>query len=330
MATYKEIVGKKVQFLSSDPPASVGEGQIWYNSTSNTFKSSVATAAWASGTACTNNPRNGAAGDGPVTAGWVAGGGSSPGDANATTEEYDGSSWTAGGAYPTATYGLGGVGPQTAALAFGGNSGSITAAASEYNGTAWSSPTSMPAARNYVCRAGTQAAALAFGGYLTASHTETFEYDGSTWATGGAYPVGIEYAAGTGTQTAALAATGYHQPGGTTVPDASNEYNGTAWTAGNAVNTARFNVQGFGIQTDAVIAGGNAPSVPGSTTATETYDGTNWSTSPATLGTARNGAMAMGHNGGSTSTGWLVGGEPTQKATEEYTVAAAVKTITTS
>jgi len=48
MATYKEIFGQKIKALSADPPASVGEGQIWYNDTSDAFKSSVTTAAWAS------------------------------------------------------------------------------------------------------------------------------------------------------------------------------------------------------------------------------------------------------------------------------------------
>jgi len=333
MATFKEIRGQLIKKYTTNPTNPL-EGQMWYNNTTGTLKvyRNIG-GVWASGTSASNSPKTFAGGDGPVTAAWVAGGGGSPGDANATTEEYDGSSWTGGGAYPTATYGLAGVGPQTAALAFGGNSGSITAAASEYNGTAWSSPTSMPAARNYVCRAGTQTAALAFGGSNPAptSQPETFEYDGSTWAVGGAYPTGIEYSVGTGTQTAALAATGYHQPGAPDIPNATNEYNGTAWTAGNVVNTARFNTQGFGIQTDAVMAGGNDASPPGASTATETYDGTDWSTSTATLGTARNGATAMGHNGGGTTAGWLVGGEPTKLATEEYTnPTISIQTVTTS
>ena len=40
MATYKEIFGKQVKFLSSDPD-NEGEGQVWYNSTSDTFKNVV-------------------------------------------------------------------------------------------------------------------------------------------------------------------------------------------------------------------------------------------------------------------------------------------------
>ena len=49
MTTYKEIFGKYVKNYSSDP-SSDAEGQIWYNTTSGTFKSEVLVAdAWASG-----------------------------------------------------------------------------------------------------------------------------------------------------------------------------------------------------------------------------------------------------------------------------------------
>jgi hypothetical protein len=42
MTTYKEIFGKQVKNYSSDP-ANDAEGQVWYNSTSGTFKSLLAT-----------------------------------------------------------------------------------------------------------------------------------------------------------------------------------------------------------------------------------------------------------------------------------------------
>jgi hypothetical protein len=39
MATYREIHGKAIESRSSDPSATAAtEGQIWYNTTSNTFK----------------------------------------------------------------------------------------------------------------------------------------------------------------------------------------------------------------------------------------------------------------------------------------------------
>jgi hypothetical protein len=58
------------------------------------------------------------AGAGTQTAGLAFGG--YTGTANVTaTEEYDGTTWTAGGTYTARRY-LGGCGTQTAALAFGG------------------------------------------------------------------------------------------------------------------------------------------------------------------------------------------------------------------
>ena len=49
MATYKQIFGKQVKFLSSDP-ANEAEGQVWYNSTSGTFKSVVSGGGWSTTT----------------------------------------------------------------------------------------------------------------------------------------------------------------------------------------------------------------------------------------------------------------------------------------
>jgi hypothetical protein len=49
MTTYKELFGKAVKYLSTDPDNAQAEGQVWYNSTSGTFKSIVASAAWSSG-----------------------------------------------------------------------------------------------------------------------------------------------------------------------------------------------------------------------------------------------------------------------------------------
>jgi hypothetical protein len=54
MTTYKELFGKAVKYLSTDPTTEA-EGQVWYNSTSGTFKSVVATAAWSSGSSMIRN-----------------------------------------------------------------------------------------------------------------------------------------------------------------------------------------------------------------------------------------------------------------------------------
>ena len=38
MSTYKNIIGKDVNFLTTDPDNDAAEGQVWYNSTDNAFK----------------------------------------------------------------------------------------------------------------------------------------------------------------------------------------------------------------------------------------------------------------------------------------------------
>ena len=65
-----------------------------------------------------------------------------------------------------------------------------------------------------------------------------------------------------------------------TDPYASIGASGT-WASTPAVNTARRSMMGTGTTTAAVIAGGIGPY----STATETYNGSAWSTSPATLTT---------------------------------------------
>ena len=76
----------------------------------------------------------------------------------------------------------------------------------------------------------------------------------------------------------------------------------------------------FGISTAAIIGGNQSP------TATEEFNGTNWSITGATMGTPRN-AYGMG---GTTTAGLAFGGSPYTNSTEEYNPAIATKTFTTS
>jgi hypothetical protein len=117
MTTYYETKGQKIQVLATDP-SEVIEGQVWYNSTSNTLKVyKNFTDAWSTG-GNLGTAREQLAGAGTQTAG-LAFGGATP-TVTAATEEYDGSAWTAGGNLGTERRGLAGAGTQTAGLAFGG------------------------------------------------------------------------------------------------------------------------------------------------------------------------------------------------------------------
>jgi hypothetical protein len=75
----------------------------------------------------------------------LAFGGTPP--ATAATEEYDGSTWTAGGNLGTARYRLAGCGTQTAGLAFGGYVPPNSAATEEYDGSSWTAGGNLGTAR---------------------------------------------------------------------------------------------------------------------------------------------------------------------------------------
>jgi hypothetical protein len=88
-------------------------------------------------------------GAGTQTAGLAFGGvDPSPGKTTAT-EEYGGTSWTSGGALPTAKSHMAAAGLQTAALSFGGSTGAAPYSTSteEYDGSSWTSGGNMNTAR---------------------------------------------------------------------------------------------------------------------------------------------------------------------------------------
>jgi hypothetical protein len=60
-----------------------------------------------------------------------------------------------------------------------------------------------------------------------------------------------------------------------------------AWATGGNLNTGRYSGSGAGIQTSALFFGGTTDDGATNTGATESYNGTAWTSSPNSLGTAR-------------------------------------------
>ena len=323
MTTYKELFGKPVKHLSADPTDAEAAGQVWYNTTSGTFKSIVSSGAWSSASSMIT-ARNGSSGGGIQTAAIVFGGLVGPGAPNRTalTEEYNGSGFSAGGALNTARYDPGGTGLQTAALAVGGTDGtSDLAIVEEYDGSAWSEQTNIPAGRKWMALFGTQTAAVMTAG--NPNLTTSFKYDGTNWTTTGALSTGRSAAAkGSGVQTAGLCVGGQVPA----VTNATEEFDGSSWTAGGNLNTARKYSYGGGIQTSSLIGGGSTPPGPGSA-ATELYDGTSWTTNPATMGTASYSGGSASNSPDNTA-GLAMGGwkGANSGGTEEFNV--SINTIT--
>ena len=331
MATYKEIFGQKIKALSADPPAAIGEGQIWYNDTSDAFKSGVIVAGtWASGGAYPVGVEA-ITGFGTQTAAVGIGGESAPGPTINTVNEYNGTSWAGGTVYPSTARSAGTTGILAAGLVVGGN----TAPGAE--------PTL----------------------------NQTGQYDGTNWTTGGVYPAVGASVGVSGTQTAALGAGAYFTPGGSPGSTQCNEYNGASWTSAPVLNTARYNAGNSGTTTSSLVIGGspgqgltvesfngtswtslsnkplntsncmttasvatadttaNFSSDPSYSNATELYDGTNWSAG-ASLANVRIGAGA-----GAPTSGLVFAGSspstPRTTATEELGPdTVTVQTITTS
>jgi len=312
MSTYKNLIGKDVNFLTTNPDNDAAEGQIWYNSPAGAFKDLIISEAWSSGGPLSTEHRDTSAA-GTQTAGLCFSGSPPPGGITAT-EEYNGSGWGTGGALNTARRGAArfSAATQTAALVFGGSgtpNPTVLNATEEYNGTSWTSVNNLPAVKYIMGGAGIQTAALSFGGYSgTAALATTEEYDGTNWTAGNAMSTARYSLASAGLQTAALAFGG--TPPETAVTE---EYDGTNWTAGGDMNTARRYAAGCGTQDSALVFGAG----PTAVVKTEKYDGTSWSE------TADMGIAQKNHGGaGSQSAALSCGGESpsnTGLVTQEFT-----------
>jgi hypothetical protein len=99
--------------------------------------------------------------------------GGQPNSPNAT-EEYDGTSWTAGGNLNNGRYNLAGAGLQTAALAAGGSGAPTTNLTELYDGTSWASAANMITGNQEFSGAGTQTSGITFPGESGLTNTQEF------------------------------------------------------------------------------------------------------------------------------------------------------------
>ena len=182
MATYREIHGKAIKSVSSDPSDDYVAGQVWYNTTSNTFKTVVSSAAWSSATPLITATAT-AAGFGTQTASLTVGGRPAGGGSSNASQQYNGSGFSSTPNINTARKYLGGCGSTTAGLVFGGFYSPPAGGkneSEEYNGSSWSEGENMGTGRYNGGSGGTQTAAFATGGSPAPTYTNaTEEYDGA-------------------------------------------------------------------------------------------------------------------------------------------------------
>ena len=321
MTTYKQIFGKPVKILSSDP-ANEAEGQVWYNSTSGTFKTLLATAAWSSGGNMLTG-RRGARNIGTQASSlFVSGNLVGPPGTTLTVivEEYNGSGWSSSPSVSNAVYGFSNAGTSTAGLKAGGFYPPINNT-EEYDGSSWTGGGALNQARGTVSGAGTQTAGLAFGGRGTPDTTyraNAEEYNGSAWANVNAMPTASGDNIGGGIQTSAISAGGENP----TLLSNVFEYDGTNWTTGTSLPAGNSDAAGSGSgSTDFLVFGGT---VSPNTTSLK-YDGSAW-TATASLATGR---RSLAGSGSPSSASIAAGGAPVTNNgtnTEEYNFSATVTT----
>ena len=328
MAAYTGIQGQNILIVSSDP-SDPTEGQIWYNTTSNSLKGYqfVSANTWASGGSL-NTGRQSAGSAGIQTAALFYGGFSTA--ATGASESYNGTSWTNTPSLNTSRYDGGSLGTQSSALYFGGNPGGGTSTdTEEYDGSSWTTSGNLPVSINAIRGSGTQTAGLAFGGGPSPVSSATITYNGSTWTSVPATLNTARYGmaqGGMGTQTAAITFGGYT---GTAYSGATELYNGTSWTSSPAtMNNGRVYLAGAGSPTSAVgVAGETAPNYQNYT---ETYNGTSWTNSTA-LPTATNNIAGCGTQASALVGGGYTGSPTRTASTFEWTGSALqTRTITTS
>ena len=336
MSTYKGIQGFGIQNRSSDPTTFI-TGQVWYNSTDQVFKVTISGTdvpdSWATGGNLAT-ARRGLGGSGTPTASLAFGGQIAPptGPVVTSTEEYNGSSWTAGGAMGTGRYNLASAvkGTQTSSLAFGGAqypaSPPSLVLTEEYDGSSWTAGGALNTGTQSLGGAGTQTAGLAFGGFGVNGgspfdgNNNTEEYNGTSWTVGNVMSQIRMQNCGTGLQTAAIAVGGYDR-GTSTALTVCEEYDGTNWsTAPGALNVAKYQNTAAGTQTTAITAGGSGPNV------TQLYDGTSWRST-----TGMNSSKTDLASAGTQPAMVVFGGSFFTNQTEEFTLGnPAIRTITTT
>jgi hypothetical protein len=231
--------------------------------------------------------RRSPSGAGTLTSGLVVSGSTGTvgqggiGTPTTSTEEYDGTSWTAGGtitlesstgATPRAT-----GASQTSAIAVGGDDSSggpgvylCSNKTQHYDGTSWTAGGNLSTGRKYHQVMGTETDGLAAGGgtgfYSSDAITSTEEYDGSSWSSGGNLNDYKRFNAESGISTSSGAWTGGArdaQNSGGPTDGAVETYNGTSWSIGPTMSQHRGNAAGAGNYAAGLVAAGNIYDSPG-------------------------------------------------------------------
>tara|TARA_R110000823_G_scaffold269054_1_gene388839 strand:- start:1237 stop:2265 length:1029 start_codon:yes stop_codon:yes gene_type:complete len=269
MANYDAVSGLRIPVVSSDPSAPI-EGELWYNTTVDKFRGYglyQVNAAWSSSPASLNAGRRSCEGAGTVSSGIGFLGYIGGYPRYGASENWNGSSWTNKPSTPT---------PLGSACSHVGDA----SAAAGIGGNYYSGPSGL-GATNY-----------------------HFEWNGSSFSNSTSLPVQRNNMAAAGTRDSFAVVGGGDYNGGSQPSNKTFEWNGSSWSeTGNLpYSTPGSYTQGFGSQSAMGVLQADAPS-----TAWYVYNGSSWSTSPASLNRNVNGRSMWGSTSSAVAAG---GGTP--------------------
>tara|TARA_B100000029_G_scaffold151605_1_gene146711 strand:+ start:447 stop:2267 length:1821 start_codon:yes stop_codon:yes gene_type:complete len=299
----------------------LGEGQMWFNSTTSLLKGytkygGVPTGTWSSGGAM-NTGRSAHFSLGGLTDNIVT----AP-QGVVTTEQYDGSSWTALPSTSNLGEGRaegGSFGTSTAGLVFGGIEPGTTAITESWDGSSWTETTNLNTARNEQAGLGRQSAGLSVGGAPSTAIVES--WNGSTWTEISDLNTGRGNLGAAGTTTDGLAFGGW-----TPAKSEAESFDGTSWTEVGDLNTARGYGAASGASSYGCLYAGGYTGSP--STATEVWNGSAWTE----VGDMSSGQYSgKGAPTGSSVAAIMTGGSDSPNtATEQFEAPATISTVTTS
>ena len=317
------------------------EGQLYFNSTTNTFKETILDippTSWSSGNNL-NTARGFLTGAGTQTDALAISGYKGPPGPSNDVENYNGTSWTEIAEVNVVRLEGAAFGSDTAANFVGGNAPTApgrVASNESWNGSSWTEVTDMPAATDNLCQgAGTATAGMVVGGQTAPGAgnktTNNVFYDGTNWTAASSLNAAKTLHAVMGNQVSAMAASGLTgSPTASTVN--TEKWDGTTWTEVANVNQARYRVIGAGTGDSAIVFGGT--NYPSTTlyALTEAWNGTSW-TEISDMATAREAGSTTAGSGSSAGSTLFAGGSlgtPVTNVTEEWTSSLSNKTITVS
>jgi len=239
-----------------------------------------------------------------------------------TTEQYNGTSWTALSSPANSGEGRaegGSAGTSAAGVIFGGWEPGASALTELWNGSSWTETADLNTGRNELAGFGTSTAAFGAGG-RPPGNTLVESWDGTSWTETTEINTGRGNMGGSGTTTDGLIF------GGNNPNNANAEkWDGSAWTEVGDLNTARrYGAAGGGVGPISIYAGGYTGS---SSAVVESWNGSSW-TEINDLSSAD--YSTKGAPAGTNISTIVTGGGESNTTTEEFTADLTLAAITVS